>query len=213
MKKILFMFLVLFSFKSIEAQWDLNASMGMDFKSIPSLRDYINSGFSTPGNQFASFKSAVNFSGEVDYILKPNFQIGFEYSYQTDSYNAPLGSGGVYELAYNTHRPTILAYYVIPGSGYQFKLGGGAGYRFTSLNERIVSNINHSFSGFGLLLRALGNTMLGKNLYALVGVDLRYDVLSQTVNANNIIVNNATGEKVNLNSISVGILLGITFTL
>ncbi|MEW5843307.1 MAG: hypothetical protein AB1775_08595 [Bacteroidota bacterium] len=212
MKKIFFLFLILLSFKSLEAQWELNASMGMDFKSVPSLRDYINSGFSNPGDQFASFKSAVNFSGEADYGLKPNFQIGFEYSYQIDSYNTPLGSGGVYELSYSNHRPTVMAYYVIPGPGYQFKFGGGAGYRYASLNERIVSSTNHSFSGFGLVLRALGNTMLGKNFYALVGFDLRYDVLSQNSNSN-MIINRTNGENVNLNSVSVGVLLGITFTL
>lgn len=212
MKRIFFLFLILLSFKSLDAQWDFNASMGMDFKSVPSLRDYINSGFSNPGNQFASFKSTVNFSGEADYRLKPNFQIGFEYSYQTDSYNTPHGSGGVYELSYSNHRPTVMAYYIIPGLGYQFKFGGGAGYRYASLNERIVSNTNHSFSGFGLVLRALGNTMLGKNFYALVGFDLRYDILGQNSNSN-MIINQTNDENVNLNSVSVGVLLGITFTL
>jgi len=212
MKKILFMFLIVPGFNSLNAQWDLNASMGMDFKSVPSLRDYINSGFSNPGNQFASFKSAINFSGEAGYKLKSNFQVGFEYSYQIDSYNTPLGSGGVYELSYAIHRPTVMAYYVIPGSGYQFKFGGGVGYRYALLNERIATNINYSFSGFGLLLRALGNTMLGKNFYALVGFDLRYDVISQNSNSNGKIVNFTNGENVNLNSVSVGVLLGITFT-
>lgn len=213
MKKLLLFVMIFLSAKCISAQWDLSASMGMDFKSIPSLRDYVNSGFSNPGDQFASFKSAVNFSGEADYRLRPNFHIGVEYSYQTDSYNTSLGSGGVYEISYSNHRPTVLAYYVIPGEGYQFKFGGGIGYRYVSLDERIVSSTNHSFSGFGILLRALGNTLLSKNFYALIGFDLRYDVISQNSNSNNALINLTNGEKVNLNSVSVGIQLGITYTL
>ena len=212
MKKTFLALLIFAAFNSIEAQWNFNASMGLDFKSTPSLRDYINSGFSNPASLFASFKSAINFTGEADYTIKNNFQIGLEYSYQMDSYNTPLGSGGVYEVSYDNHRPTILAYYVIPGAGYQFKFGGGIGFRYASLNERIASNVNHTFSGFGFLLRALGNTMLGKNFYALVGADLRYDLLNQNANSNNMMVNKANGENINLNSISVGILLGVTFT-
>lgn len=212
MKRVFVFLLIFAAFGKLDAQWNFNASMGLDFKSTSSLRDYVNSGFSNPGDQFPSFKSAVNFSGEANYALKSNFQIGLEYCYQTDSYNAPLGTGGVYEVSYNNHRPTVLAYYVIPGEGYQFKFGGGIGYRYASLNERIISNVNHTFSGFGFLLRALGNTMLGKNFYALVGADLRYDVLAQSTGSSNMMVNKTNGENVNLNSISVGILLGVTFT-
>ena len=208
MKRYFFILLTLILCGKSAAQIDLSASMGLDLKASPSLRDYINANFSSPGNLYPSFKSAVSFSGEIDYSVQKDFQLGVEYNYQTDSYN---GAGGVYQISYNLHRPSILAYYVVPGEGYQFKFGGGIGYRYTSVTQQIMAIEDYSASGFGLVLRAVGNTLLSKNLYALIGVDARYDFTGPVSNSNSTLMNNSTNSKVNLNSISIGVFLGLTY--
>ncbi|MEW6701703.1 MAG: hypothetical protein AB1298_03200, partial [Bacteroidota bacterium] len=198
---------------NISAQWDLSLSMGFDFKSSPSFRDYINMSFASSGNQIASFKSAISFSGEADYKIAESFALGLEYNLSLDSYNTPFGIGGIYEISYNMHRPSILAYYIIPGEGYQFKLGGGAGPRFISLSERIIDTENYNSSGVGFVLKAEGNTMFSKDFYALIGLNFRYDLSGEFSNPNTSLINKTINEKMNLNSISFGIYLGVTFIL
>ncbi len=213
MKRLMILFFVLASLGKVSAQWDLNFAMGLDFKSSPSFRDYVNSSYASPGNQVTTFKSSVGFETEVDYKIHDNFAIGIEYNLQIDSYTAPIGNGGAYEISYNQHRPSLIAYYVLPGNGYQFKFGGGLGYRYVALSERVFTSTNYTASGVGFLLRAIGNTLLSKDFYALIGIDLRYDLAGELSNGSKSLINNASGEKLNLNSISVGIYLGITLTL
>ena len=213
MKKLILAMFILFAVSKINAQWDVSASMGLDFKSAPSFRDYVN--YVLASNQVSSFKSAVAFGAEVDYLLKNNFAIGIDYNLQIDSYNIPsnTGAGGNSEISYLHHRPTILAYYVIPGNGYQFKFGGGVGFRSVSLTQKLMSDETYSATGIGFVGRAMGNTKLSDNLYALIGADLRYDLPGDFSNSGNKIVNPATGSNVNLNSFSIGIYLGLTYKL
>ena len=213
MKKVIFALFILVAAGKINAQWDISASMGLDFKSAPSFRDYVN--YVLASNQVASFKSAVVFGAEVDYLVKSNFALGIDYNLQIDSYNIPsnTGAGGNSEISYLYHRPTILAYYVLPGNGYQFKFGGGVGYRSVSLTQKLMSNETYSASGLGFVGRAIGNTKLSDNLYALIGADLRYDLPGDFSNSGKKIVNPVTGSNVNLNSFSIGVFLGITYKL
>jgi len=213
MKRILILLLMFITYGSLFAQWDVNFSMGLDFKSSPSFRDYVNSSYAAPGNQLATFKSSVGFAAEADYKVNNDFELGVEYNLQIDSYTTPFGNGGAYEISYNQHRPSLLAYYVVPGTGYQFKFGGGIGLRYISLSERVFTSTKYSASGVGFILRAVGNTILSKDFYVFIGTELRYDLPGEVSNGNQYLINNAGGDKLNLNSLSVGIYLGITLTL
>ncbi len=212
MKKLLLILFLISAAGKINAQWNFNVSMGLDFKSAPSFRDYVN--YALASNQVASFKSAVAFGSEIDYLIKPNFALGVEYNLQIDSYNISSNTGGGNsEISYVHHRPSVLAYYVVPGNGYQFKFGGGVGYRYVAFTQKLMSTENYSASGLGLLLRAAGNTLLSDHLYALIGADIRYDFPGDITRSGSPIVNPATGNNVNLNSFSIGIYLGLTYQL
>lgn len=193
------------------AQIDVSASMGLDFKYSSSYKDYINTSFAM-SNQLPSFKSAVSFNFAIDYKFDKNYAIGVEHNILIDSYNAQFGVGGAYELSYEIHRPTLIGYYLIPGYGYQFKFGVGLGLRFVNLSERILTEINYKSSGYGFLFKAEGNTLLSNNLYALIGGNLRIDKIGDVENDGKFIVNRNTKENLNMNSISFGIYLGITYT-
>lgn len=211
MKKYLALVIVMLC-SQLYAQWDVSASMGLDFKSSPRFRDYINMNFAKGSDQIASFKSAISFSAEADYKLDNSLAMGIEYNLQIDSYTTPVGAGGIYDISYSIHRPTVVAYYILPGQGYQFKFGGGVGYRYVNLSEKIFSSVDYTASGFGILIKAEGNTFLSKNLFALIGGNLRYDSIGELSDGSHKITNNSTGEDLNLSSVSIGIYLGLTFT-
>ena len=200
MKKYLFIIILFVLSSGVKAQLSFNAAMGLDFRAASSFRDYINANYPSPGNLLSSFKSAASFSLETDYKIEKNFEIGLQYNLLIDSYNSTTSN---YQISINYHRPSIMAYYVVPGDGYQFKFGGGLGYRYVSLTEKIYASSNYSASGFGLVLSAVGNTQLAKNVYALIGVDARYDAPGDV----------SSKENFNMNSISFGIYLGVTYSL
>jgi hypothetical protein len=188
--------------------------MGINFESTPSLKDYLNFNYSTAvNNQIATFNTAINFSGEGDFRAAKNYELGIELAYLYNSFNFSP-NGGRYQLSYGVLMPTIVNYYVIDGLGYNFKFGGGLGLRFASINELkefTQNSNNYSSVGFGILLRALGNTALGSNVYANITGDIRYDLNGTPKNNGNPIQNKIADSNVNLNSLSVGLNLGITY--
>ena len=133
MKKLLLTGIILFSVHFNFAQTELKATMGINFIGIPSVQDYINQSYQ-PTVELGSFSSAVIFTIEAGQFLNSNFELGLEIPYQIYSYNNNFGLGQ-YDLTYNSILPSVIAYYALVGSGYNFKIGGGAGPRFVSVNR------------------------------------------------------------------------------
>ncbi len=210
MKKILFLITLLLFSSSTYAQFDFAGGMGISFVNNSSLRDYLQINFPS-GSKLSTFNSSVEFFIEGDYSVTTSFQLGLEYAYQIYSYTASFSGTYVYDISYGHHKPSVLAYYVISGNGYKFKFGGGAGLRIISLDEKIMNTVNYSTSRFGVLLKAQGHTLLGGNFYANIGVDLRYDLPGEPKNGSNYIVDNSINQNVNINSLSFGIKLGISY--
>jgi hypothetical protein len=214
MKKFALLFIVFCFCKMLYPQVSLRGGMGINFVSAPSLKDYLNvSQFAPADNQVASFSTAINFSGEVDFRAAANYDLGVEVAYLYNSFNFSPG-GGRYMLSYGILMPTIVNYYVIDGAGYNFKFGGGLGLRLASLSESLPfssNSNNYSSVGFGILLRAMGNTALGSNVYANIMGDIRYDLNGTPKNNGNALLDRGLNSNVNLNSLSVGLSLGITY--
>jgi hypothetical protein len=211
MKRIMIVLFVLCLSSTIFSQISVRGGMGINFINTPTLRDYLNE-FAPRDNQVANFNTGINFSGEVDIRAANNYEIGVEFAYLYNSFT--FSSFGVYELSYSILMPTVTSYYVLEGQGYNFKFGGGFGLRFASINAplQVSSNANnYSSVGFGILLRALGNTALSSNVYANITGDLRYDLNGTPKNSGNPIVNTPLHTEVNLNSFSLGLSLGITY--
>jgi len=214
MKKITVLFFLIIASGFTLAQIELKGTMGINFLSSPSLQDYINQNYAPSDAQLGTFNSAVIFTGEVGTFIGKDFELSLEIPYQIYSYTENVGLGQ-YELAYNSFMPSVMAYYVLLGSGFNFKFGGGAGPRFVNVSEnKKWQGTEESFSsiGFGGLLRVEGNTALAENVYANIGLDLRYDVNGEPENSDNKkLVNNVKGENVNFNSFSLGVKLGISY--
>jgi hypothetical protein len=215
LKNIFFAIIILLCQISISAQNNqLRASMGIDFINTPSLIDYINqSNFASDGSQLPTFNTAVNFSGEYGKLLNENFQLSVELAYLIYSYNAS-NINGRYDISYDLIMPSLLAFYVVSGKGYDFKFGGGAGIRFLSVDETLPASArsdNYTSTGFGAIIRAEGNTLLGGNVYANVITDIRYDINGEPKGNLGNLRNNVLNENVNFNSLSVGIKLGVSY--
>ena len=214
MKKKIIIFLMIISANFSFAQIEFKGTMGINFLSSPSMQDYINENFAPSNAQLSTFNSAVIFTGEVGTFLSNDFEMSIEIPYQIYSYTENVGLGQ-YELAYNSFMPSVMAYYVLLGSGFNFKFGGGAGPRFLNVTEGKKwqgTEDSYSSTGFGGLLRVEGNTALAENVYANIGLDLRYDHNGEPENSNgNTLVNNVKGENVNFDTFSLGVKLGISY--
>lgn len=214
MKKIFLLTFFLLFANSVFSQTELKGVMGINFHSIPSMQDYINqSGLASPDNQLGSFVSVVIFAGEGGLFLSRSFEMTLEAAYEIYSFT-DVKLEGKDELAFNNFMPSVLAYYVIMGEGYNFKFGGGAGVRFLSVNETrniSVAATNYSSVGFGTILRAEGNTLLGGSVYANIGFEIRYDINGEPDNNGKHLYNHILNENVNFNAFSAGVRLGITY--
>ncbi len=200
MKKIILLLFIPLMINS--AQPDLSAGMGISFVTAPDFRDYINYNFGQ-GNELSTFNSVVEFFAEAAFPVSPDLDLGVEYALNIFSYNTPLFGTGIYEISYNQHMPSALLYYVIKGEGYKLKFGGGGGFRYISLNEKIIKSASYSATGFGLLLRAQGLTLLSKNLFAYIGGDVRLDFPSEIERDNT--------DNIKLNSLAFGVKLGVSY--
>jgi len=186
--------------------------MGIQFQSSPSLTDYLNQNFASPADQLSTFTSSIIFSAEGGTRISANTELALELAYLFNSYtyNYDLGQ---YDLTYGVIMPSLIYYYVIDGAGYNFKFGGGAGIRFVNADEKLprFTPVEFTSTGFGVVLKADGNTILGGNFYANIGGEIRYDVNGEPENNGSYIRNSVYNENVNFNSFGFGVRLGITY--
>ena len=213
MKKHLFLTIILLSNTLAFAQFELKGTMGIYFASIPSMQDYVNQNFAPSNDQLSSFVSSVMFAGEAGVFLSPGFETTLELAYLLYSYTNG-SSSGQYDLTFSNLMPTVFAYYVIAGTGYNFKFGGGLGPRFVNVDESLPATgftTTYNSVGYGIVGRIEGNTLLGSSIYANLGADIRYDVNGEPENSGTTLHNNLQNENVNFNAFSVGVRLGITY--
>ena len=206
-KTFLLLFLAMGSI--VKAQFDISGGMGISYFNSAALVDYINVNFAGR-DEVKTFNSSVEFFTEGDYEVTPEFQIGFEYAFSLYSYNNNYGPT-YYDISISYHKPSVLAYYVIPGEGYKFKFGGGIGYRFSSVTEKNITENDYSSGGIGLLLRTQAFTTLGDNVYAMIGFDARYDHNGEPSDGDYYLLNNIDNSKVDLNLISFAFKIGIAY--
>lgn len=212
MKKIVIALSVIFisAFSFAQTENEVRASMGIDFVSIPSLKEYIDQ---LPYEELTDFNAAVNFSGSYGRMLSESYQLQAELGYLLYSFTSS-GTDGQYDLTYSLIMPSILNYYVLTGKGYNFKFGGGVGVRLLSVDESLPgtgSSENYSSLGYGFILRAEGNTAIAENVFAHIAADVRYDVNGEPENNGQNLYNVVYKENVNFNSLSFGIRLGISY--
>ncbi len=213
MKKYFLLVAFLVFSKISFAQFDISASMGIDFVNSPSFSDYITQNFAAPGETVSGFNAAVIFSGEAGYMVSKTYEAAIDIGYLINSYTSSLANGQ-YDINYGNLMFSLLSFYVLHGDGYSFKFGGGAGLRFLSADEKppgTISTTTYSSTGYGILLRVEGNTLLGGNIYAKIAAQAGYDINGEPKSGGQPLRNNIVNEAVNFNSLSVGLSLGVSY--
>jgi hypothetical protein len=190
---------------------EITGGMGISFESAPSVIDYLNYNFAQSDQLSYAFNSAIE--GWVEYAFRysDNIKLGAEYCYNYFAYSNVNTIGFIYEFDKTVHAITALGYYVKEGDGYEFKLGGGIGFRYATVVEKIYQTEDYSATGFGMLARAQGLTSLGGNFYANLGIDARYDLIGVASNSDGNLINDATGLEVDLSSLAFSIRIGVSY--
>ena len=213
MKKIFF--LVIVTVISMQAQWEVRGSMGLDIVSMADLKDYLNANYFSENDRLSQFSPSVETGIEVGYQLEENFQLACELSYEYNSFLSTIISSK--SFSYNLLQPSLLGYYTINGKGFQFKFGGGIGPRFVFASETSPytnSILKYRSAGYGFVAKVDGITSIGGNYFAYLGFDLRANQNGSLSDSNGKEkINNVTNAALSLNSLSAGIKIGIAVTL
>lgn len=208
---IIFIFIPFIYFN---AQTYISADMGLLIFNSSSFTDYINFSYATDDNRLQTFNTSAEFSGSVEFVINEHLKGGFEYGLQLFSFNTSSYKVGFYDISYNINKPSITAYYLISGKGYEFNIGGGAGIRVLSVSEEINDGLNivdYSSVGWGIFMKIKGLTQLSNNLYAVISVAAGYDINGEPENKGMKIIDNSVNESVNFNSIYSAFKLGLSY--
>ncbi len=214
MKIKILLIVMLFSsalFAQQSEKYELTGGMGLAFEHTPAVVDYLNFNFAQSNQLSTAFNSSIEGWLEWNFRYNEKVKLGVEYYYNYFSYSNVNTIGFVYEFGKTIHALNVLAYYVITGRGYEFKLGGGLGPRYGLVKEKIYQTENYDATGFGLTLRGQALTALGGNFYANIGADARYDLIGVASNANKKLINDATGLEVNLSSLAFTVRIGVSY--
>jgi|GEM_PF-2488509 len=211
MKRPIIALLFLLSAIPAAAQMNFTGSMGINYFSAPSLKDYLNMNYPASSGLVPVFSSAIGFYGEFDIPVSGNYEVGFEYEYGIYSYNSPSSSGGNYSFSIDMHKINLIGYYVISEEWYKLKFGAGGGIRMASVDEEIYYSANYKTTGFGFVTKVNGLTPLSANVFVNLGVEAGYDFTGEPESGGNKIINAALNKNVNLNEFTLGLKIGVTY--
>lgn len=209
-RKIFFLLLLLSEL--IFGQIYVRGSLGISFFTAPAMKDYLNFNYAPADQQVNTFSTSVEFAGEAGYI-SGGYSYAAEFAYFLNSYTYPF-IASQYEFGYGIVAPSVIVFSVTSGKGYNFRLGAGAGPRFTTVEETIPgSNVKKTFTaaGVGFLVKAEGNTALSENLYAYIAGDIRYDMNGEPDRQGAGMTSLLTPENLSMNMFSFGIKLGVSY--
>jgi len=187
--------------------------MGISAISINDLTSYLNV-IHVPDivNRVSEFNAAVEFFGSFDLFLHADYAAGFEYSYLLGSHTIETGFGSNI-FSYSYHMPLLLGHYIVAGSEYFFKFGGGLGYFHSRYKEDVTEfpqPLVYTGGGVGGKLQAVGHTPFGESLFGYIGIEMRFAFPgSVTDDEGNKLTDGR--EDVSLNFFSFGLKFGLTF--
>ena len=185
--------------------------MGVSYISAQDLVNLVNA---TPGNasRESEFSSVVEFFGAVSIPFSGPWGLKVDYGYLMGSY-AIQGLLGQTEYAYSAHMPSLLLQYIlVEGGVYNLKAGFGPGYYLGTLTQRFGgTESRYTGSGLGLLLDLEANTALGDDLFANLGVVVRWSGIGALTSENGMSPQASFAGETTLQFFGVGARLGFSY--
>jgi hypothetical protein len=196
----------------------LSGGMGVNYLSMTDVVDLANYASASLGGyeRLPEFKAAAEFFGAVSVPCSPDWVIKFEYAYVLTTYNVATAYGsGQAEYTAMAHLPSLIVQYVLVSEPvYNVKVGAGGGYHFGILDvQNFTQNDRYRGRGPGFLLDAEGNTALGENVYAYLGVNIRWDFIGKVTNDAGLppSIAGTTGNGTTMDFFGLGARLGFTY--
>jgi len=198
--------------------------MGVSYCNNPSLKTFVE--YELPfyntvpvNDRLSSFYTGIEFFGGAEFQLSKKISIKGEYSYFSKSYNSSYFTQYQnYEFTYYSHQPLLTLYYIIPQENSFIKIGASAGYLFSNFTQRVYgAQSNYNSTGITLRLNAVLDIQMGKNLAGYLSVFANKTFQSDLKDSNgNLLLNNSVeidpkNKTVNLNSLGVGVRVGLEF--
>jgi hypothetical protein len=186
--------------------------MGISMSTTPSLNDYLIHyiPFNTK-DSVKTFSVGLEFFGGVEMQFSRRFSLKLDYSYffKGNTYNYPPF---IYDISFQIHQPVLMAFYIIPGKGFQLKLGGGIGYSFARLSNTVSgSEIIYHSRGPGFKTEFVFDAQLSKRLGSYLSGFVMGNSLGNLKDSNdNILQDPLTKANVNLNDFGLGLRLGMS---
>lgn len=188
----------------------ISGGMGVSAVHAPDLAEFVTA---VTLERPAEYRTAVEFFGSVRVPVVAEWLLKLEYAYLLGSYDAGGGAGRG-EFTFTAHLPTLIVQYAVAEEPlYSFRVGAGAGYHVGVLTAR-YSTLDDRFtgSGPGFKMEIEGNTSLGEDLFAFLGVDARWDFIGDIRNGAGFGPPLAPGtDPPTLSFISVGAKLGVSW--
>lgn len=195
------------------------AGLGITEADASDMVDYLNTYLAASDERMSRFTTATEFFAAPEYRLSGMFSLTLEYSYLLKSYELSRWDYGTLTLTYGIHMPTLMLQRVVDGDGYAFKFGGGLGWYFGSMSEKLSvygAERNARSSGPALALDIEGNSSLGDNLSVYLGADARFASLPELKDGDGRTVTfhdrSGAGRTLSLSFFSAGIKLGLLYT-
>ena len=180
--------------------------LGVSGINAPDMIDYLNDNF-TPASKLDDFAAAAEFFGSGAFQISSSWGIKIEYAYLIKTYTIPVPIQSFPDNNFTSkiHMPTVLAQYIIPGDGFLFKFGVGAGYHIAHFSQDLYySNTQYQTHGVGVKLEAEGNTAFDDHLYGYIAMDIRGDFMND-------FKDRVTGKTVGMNFFSIGLKFGLAY--
>lgn len=194
-------------------RFGIGGGMGISAVSLNDLTSYLNF-IHVPNidNRISEFNSAVEFFGSFDFLYHADYAAGFEYSYLLGSHTIATGFGSNF-FSYSYHMPLLLGHYLVTGSDYFFKFGGGLGYflsRYKEDHTDYTEPLIYTGAGIGGKIQAVGHTPFGDNLFGYIGLEMRFAFPGAVIDNDGNKLNDGR-EDVSLNFFSFGLKFGLMF--
>ncbi len=193
----------------------INGGLGVALINASDIVDYINLQYQ-PANKLDDFATAGEFFGAGEIRVSESWGVKIEYSYLQKSYTVPQQYGADYTFSYGIHMPVAMAQYIVAGSGYVFKFGGGAGYHVAKFTQEASVFLSDTYTskGVGIKLEAEGNTEFDEHLYGLISVDARDAVMGEfRGGGNQKLVIPVTNKNAGMNFFALGLKFGLVYYL
>lgn len=196
-----------------------SAGMGISWVNAPSFTDYLKEEVPfTNKDSIKSYSVGFEFFGGLEAQFSKQFSLKLDYSYffKTFTYDQFNYAGYTFYYFYLVHRPYLMAYYIIPGKNYAFKLGGGLGFLYSILHrtDAGATDVTYTSTGFGLRGEVIFSAKLSRNMESYFSGFVKGDTFTRLKDANNnSLISPLTGKETNLSSFGIGARLGFSIKL